>query len=286
MQTNKVVLSLKRWISLGLAACLLCALTGCKRSEPEPLVDALVTEQPPIQALITPVPTPTPEPTEQPMPGEEAQQALSVNIGNGEAAYGEITPPSGITFTEEEPALPWDDEELPADEPSPSPTAAPIEDPYTYSSLTNQTLKVKFLYPEGWTSDPSTDTITMVEPVPEGKVPARFSVTSFEYEYKERDISTGRLKDHLTDYVKSVVKVYNEYQLGDTGYELAFAESTSIYAKYIAIKGNAYIEGITAVGYGKNGRVYCMHFCCEQDDYEGYADLIEKLAANVMPISK
>lgn len=274
---------MKRWIAFILALCTLCSLAGCKKEEPEAQTEA--TEQPPIQALYTPEPSAEPEPTEAAMIGEEAQQALSSNIGGGEGTLDEIAPPGSITFATEPPedALPWDDEPIETENtPMPEYTPAP-DDPYTYSSLTNKTLKVKFLYPEGWTSDPSTDTITMVEPVPEGEVPARFSVTSFEYTYNERDISTGRLKNHLTDYLKGLVGGYNEYQLGETGYELSFAESTSIYARYLAIKGNSYIEGIAAVGYGKNGRVYCMHFCCEQDDYEGHADLIEKLAANVTP---
>jgi len=276
---------LKRWTAFLLALSMLCALGGCKSAEPEPTPEP--TLEPTIEALVTPPPTQAPEPTEKAMIGEEAQQALSGSIGGGEDTQGELSVPGTITFETEEPeALPWDDEVIEQEnEEEPSPTSVPEpDDPYTYSSLTNQTLKVQFIYPEGWTSDPSTDTITMVQPVAEGEVPARFSVTSFEYTYNERDISTGRLKTHLTDYLKTLVTVYNEYQLSDTGYELSFADSTAIYATYIAIKGNSYIQGIAIVGYGKNGRVYCMHFCCEQDDYEGHQNLITKLAANVNPV--
>ncbi|MDO4740202.1 MAG: hypothetical protein Q4A66_06005 [Eubacteriales bacterium] len=265
---------MKRWIAFLLAAGMLCALAGCK-SEPPAQPAASPTPQPPIEALVTPAATPTPAPTP-----EATAQSSTANIGSGELSVDEVLSPGIVTFATEAP-----EPEPEQPDSTPQPTEPPEEDPYTYASLTNKTLQVKFLYPEDWISDPSTDTITMVEPVAEGEVPARFSVTSFEYEYRERDISTGRLKTHLTDYLKTVVKGYNEYQLGDTGYEIAFADSTSIYATYVAVKGNAFIEGVAVVGYGKNGRVYCMHFSCEQEDYEGHLELITKLAANVKPIN-
>lgn len=279
---------MKRWIALLLAICISLPLVGCGSDEETTDEAALATEQPPIEALVTPAPTPIA--TETPMTGEEAQQILTGNIGGGEGTLEEQKAPSTVTFETDAPELPWETEDGAQDgqDGEAQPTQAPVidDDPYTYSSLTNQTLKVKFLYPEGWTSDPTTDTITMVEPILEGDVPARFSVTSFEYEYKERDISTGRLKTHLTDYLKTLVTGYNEYQLGDSGYDIAFADSTAIYATYLAIKGNSFIQGIAIVGYGKNGRVYCMHFCCEQDDYIGFTDLITKLADQVTPINK
>jgi len=273
---------LKRWIALILAVCLSLPLAACSNDEPAAETTPEPTGQPPIEAFITPEPTPYTE--EDPvMQGEEAQQVLTGSIGGGEGALKPQaeTPPGAIVFTTDAP------EELPGEEGAQAePTQEPWEmDPYSYSSLTNQRLLIKFLYPEGWESEPSTDTITMVEPVAEGEVPARFSVTSFEYSYYERDISTGRLKDHLTDYVKTLVTGYNDYQLGSTGYDMTFADSTAIYATYLAIKGNSFIQGIAIVGYGKNGRVYCMHFCCEQDDYEGHEPLIERLASFVTPIN-
>lgn len=269
---------------------MICALSGCKSTENADDIAAETTQQPPIEAFITPDPTqqPTLAPAGDPMmEGEDVQQTFTATVGSGEGAIDpeEQAVPGMIVFETDPPAEEGDLSGEDGGEIEPVPTEEPVFDPYTYSSLTNQKLKVKFLYPEGWTSDPSTDTITMVEPVEEGEVPARFSVTSFKYTYNDRDISSGRLKTHLTDYLKTLVTGYNDYQLGDTGYDMAFAESTAIYATYIAIKGNAFIQGIAVVGYGKNGRVYCMHFCCEQDDYPGHADLISRLAAQVTPIN-
>lgn len=261
---------MKQFLSVLLLIAMLLCLVSCggepETAEPSPSPD---------------VPTALPAVTQPPYSGDstptgETAQAFTGNIGGGEGAIDPslITAPPLTLATDAPDDLSGETE----------PTAAPQYDPYTYTTLTNSTLQVKFLYPEGWLSDPTTDTITMVEPVEEGDVPARFSVTSFEYTYSDKEISNRRLKSHLTDFVKKMVSGYNEYQLDSTGYDRSFAQSNAIYVQYIAVKGNSYISGIAMVGYGKNGRVYCMHFCCEKDDFDSFSGLIDTLASHVTPI--
>ncbi len=264
---------MKRILAALLAACIILGLGGCAKQPTEP--EPTPTPEPTVAPLATPAPTPLAD--EGNIVGEEAQQVMTGAIGGGETAErpADATPEPFSFIDEDSPE---------EDVPEPTPTPRPANDPYTYTSLQNDRLKVKFLYPEGWTSDPTTEIITMVEPVAEGEVPARFSITSMEYSYNDRDISTKRLKDHLSDYLKIMLDSYNEHQLGAAGYDRKFAQSSGIYAEYIAVKGNAFISGIVMVGYGKNGRVYCMHFCCEKDDFPAHADLIERLAENVSPI--
>lgn len=276
---HKVGFFLKRIWALLLILALLTGLAACSGNETEPSATQEPTVEPAVEALApTAAADPLPWESEEDggMTGENAQQALTGSIGDGENALDPsfiTTPP--LTLSTDPPEG--------AQEAEPDPE--PENDSYTYTSLTNNTLQVKFLYPEGWISDPTTDTITMVEPVEEGDVPARFSVSSFAYTYSDKELSNKRLKNHLSEFLEKMVSGYNEYQLGAAGYNRTFADSTAIYVEYLAIKGNAYISGIAMVGYGKNGRVYFMHFCCEQDDYAGFADLIDRLASYVTPIN-
>lgn len=257
---------MKRLLAGGLICCLLALLGGCAADPdapiPTPIPEPTATIEPTIAPVITPAPTPVPyslrvfgEPL-SPV-SEEGTKATTapIQLWNGDTQPSTTRVPSG-------------------------------SDPYSYTSLENKRLQLRMIYPEGWISNPTTDVITMAEPVEEGAVGARFSVTSMKYPYSDRDITTRRLKDHLSDYMRSMLDIYNEHQIGPACYDRNFAQSSAIYVEYVAVQGNAFVNGIIMAGYGKNGRVYCMHFSCEQDAYSGYADLIDKLAGGVTPTTE
>lgn len=276
---------MKRFIAIALACCMALAVSGCKSSDPkeQPIVNQPPTEEPPLAPLFSDAPegdtVPIPQTRETPATQENTEPP-EAGAPLETAALPETTasPEIGANASEgtDAPSLSDDTPETATDAPE---TEGIQSDEYRYSSLTNATLQVKLLYPEGWQSDPSTDAITMVQPVDEGAVGARFSVTSYKYNYKKA--SSNRLKDELTSYLKLILADYNEYQLGEAGYDRALADSKGIYATYLAVKGNAYIRGIAIAGYGKNSRVYCAHFCCEESEFDGYAKLIDKLFSNV-----
>ena len=268
---------MKRFLAVLLALILCFGCTACKRTDslpPESTAPAEPTPEPPREAVYAegfvsaaPTQAPAPEPTadpvsaDEPFPGEDAQI---------------------------DPSLDADQPEEPADPDEPDPQEEPEEpDPYTYESITNATLKVKFAYPQGWKSSPSTDVITMVEPVDEGDVAARVAVTSFQY--TENKPTSKKLKAHMGDFLVNALSGYNEYKLEGTA-TVGFVGSTGMSVTYLAIQGNNYIRGIVYAGYTKatkkqKGRVYIMHFSCEESDFEGFLPLAEKLAASVTEVA-
>lgn len=257
-------------LSCILALALVFSLSACRRTDV--LDDALGA---------TPG-APTPEPSMVPIyataqPDEATATQSPVVAVSAQDPTPEATP--------ETPATDAPINDPPIATPNPEPTSAPtaeptIADTYGYSSINNTKLRVKFAYPDTWTSNPGTDTICFQEPVEEGDVPAQISVSSFTY--PEAKVTTKRLKGHLQTVLQGIVDEYNEYQLGSVD-SASFVGSAGLSATYIAVKGDSYIRGYVVVGYAKNERVYMMHFCCEESDFETFGPLITKLAENISP---
>lgn len=150
---------------------------------------------------------------------------------------------------------------------------------WTLVPFSNATLQVKFKYPDGWTSDPSVDTITFVEPVDEGDTGARFSITS--YEFTGAKPSSSLLKNELGGYLKKLYKSYSDSKTGKVQSNITIADSKAMHCDYVAVKGNSYVKGFVGMGYGKNNRVYVMHFLCLEEDYEYFKPLIFDLSQSI-----
>ena len=269
---------MRRFLALLLVLALGRGCTACKRTDslsPEAVPSAEPTPEPPREAVYDEGFV-TPAPTEAPTAGPTASAIAQTADGSFTGEDVQIDPRLDADVPEE-PSDP--------DEPPPTGEAEP-SDPFDYDAITNSTLKVKFAYPQGWTSSPTTDVITMVEPVAEGDVPARVSVTSFQY--TEAKATSKKLKAHMVDFLKTALAGYNEYKMESTA-AVTFVGSNGMCATYLAIQGNNYIRGIVYAGYTKatkkrKGRVYIMHFCCEESDFEGFLPLAEKLASSVTEI--
>ncbi len=272
---------MRRFLALLLVLVLCLGCTACKRTDslsPDEAAQADPTPEPPREAVYAEGFV-TPEPTAEPTQTPTAPPVIVDTSSSGTAYTGED---AAI-----DPRLDGDDPEEPADPDEPPLTGETEEpDPFYYDSITNATLKVKFAYPQGWTSSPSTDVITMVEPVAEGDVPARVSVTSFQY--TEAKATSKKLKAHMANFLKTALDGYNEYKMESTS-SVTFVGSAGMSATYLAIQGNNYIRGIVYAGYTKatkkkKGRVYILHFSCEEADFEGFLPLAEKLAASVTEV--
>ena len=215
------------------------------------------------------------EPQTTPAP-EETPGAYTVRFGDSE-----ISTDDSDIFVYPDEYVPEDTDTEPEDAQEPFPQEESADMKVSYLPLTNAKLQIRFGYPSDWILEPGVDTITYVEPVEEGDVPARFSVTSFTY--PEKSLSAARLKNHLKDYLKKIFDGanYNDYRIENNSYGGSFLGTKGMRATYIAVKGNAYIKGYVVVGYAKNGRVYCVHFCCDRDDYETFSPMVAKMISYV-----
>ncbi|MBO4367166.1 MAG: hypothetical protein J5859_00520 [Clostridia bacterium] len=253
----------KQFLLPVLLACLLLAACGKSKDAltTEPPSDAN-TKEPEIVELYTSSPTyrPSEETGDQEHTGTD--EASAQTVGTGETAHA-ASPEAG------------------ADN---SAGSAKADFSWKLIAFSNSTLSIKFAYPEGWINEPGVDTITFVEPVEEGDTPARFSVTS--YEFTGAKSSTSLLKNELGACLKKIYAEYNEYKTGTVLSNLTIADSKAVHCDYLAVKGNGYIKGFLGVGYGKNGRVYMIHFCCSEEDYASFKPLIYKLSQSITVLNK
>lgn len=178
----------------------------------------------------------------------------------------------------------------PTPEPTPTPTATPVPTPaptpvpvvdidkYDYAKQTNKTLGVAFTYPAHWINDPGQSTISYVEPVEEGDIPARFAI-SVKKPKKAPD--KDALKEEIQKLGDSIAADYLNFETVSTSKNGKLGSASALSLVYTAEQDGTPIKGQILLTYVKSKkRIYALHFHCSEADYEAFQPVLKKIATS------
>ncbi|MBR1821423.1 MAG: hypothetical protein IJ769_07350 [Clostridia bacterium] len=263
---------MKKLLSLMLV-CALCALalSGCKKSSPEPSdSDA------PSDVQSAPGTTETPE---EGYHGEEDQSAALAEMPTLEPAVpvdGDDAPADAYNdYYSIDALLGNDADAAPANAPAEPaadgdaaiPTVRPAVDTsaYQYSALTDTSLGFTFNYPSHWENVPGVYTVCFREKVEDGDFPARVAITAKTLVHSpDEEVIT----EELTDYLRMVHKQYDAatFQAGTPNTEERFLDKPALSNTYLAYSGENEVKGYI-IGTAVGRTMYVFHFCATYEDY-------------------
>lgn len=175
----------------------------------------------------------------------------------------------------EEPATIDDVPTLPPDEALVN-EIAPAD--YRYEQLSSNSGNLTLDYPSHWTRTPGTSTVCFAEPVPEGKAPARFTLTK-----KTLDASPNSDKktSQLASFVKRVVQDFDSYEISPLSTNGSFlGDKAAYYVTYTVQK-----EGVTLKGYvimaTKDKTLYVFHFRSNVTEYEAFNPVMTRIRDSI-----
>ena len=195
-------------------------------------------------------PEPTPEPTVEPIPTLDPTQAPTP------------TP-------------------LPTAEPTPEITPAPLAAAdYAYESFSNKSLGVKFNYPTHWENVPGKNTISFVEQVGEGEIPARVAVSSSKL---AKAPDAKKLKNEMSRFMRAIKKGYPTFSTGKLSTKAKMLKATGVSQTYTAETAEGkQVRGKVVIVYNKGKKkLFALHFSAAGERYPDLTPVADQIQTSL-----
>ncbi len=171
-------------------------------------------------------------------------------------------------------------------EPTPEPTPVPIVGykEYAFETFSDENLKFSFKYPSHWALVEGNQTISYVQPVNEGELPARLSIT---WRDAGNIIVTKEVAiDQMNSFKKSLKNrrdFTNFASNKKNNKRFKFAGNTGFSFIYTAELDGVPIKGYCAIAYSKpkRNRFYVLHFYCPAGEYKSFEKIRKTIVKSV-----
>lgn len=154
----------------------------------------------------------------------------------------------------------WEDDDFSAPVETPAPTPIPVVDinSYTYSKANDPELDLSFKYPSHWIGVPGTYTLSFEEPVEEGEIPSRVSVTTKDY---EGEATKSMVQQEAKDFSSVISTTCAKYDRDHVGTDVQLLGHAAYSFQYTGEIDGQDIRGCAIVGFNEtNHKLYAVNF--------------------------
>ena len=168
----------------------------------------------------------------------------------------------------------------------PEETAAPTEEPFTYSliPISDRSMGFIYAYPEGWVNLPGKSTICYRESVEAGDFPARVAVVKKSVAHTPK---SSKVFSEFQSFAETIQALYDEdtFEFINQSTDATFMGQQAYETYYLGYSGDIEIKGyMIACGIDNGSSHYIMiyHFCASYEDFSKMTPMMKQMRDTVM----